>query len=73
MTEHIDLLITGGTLVDGSGAPGRAGTVSVVDERLRILGPSEPFPEQVVRTIDASGKVVAPGFIDLYSHGAWSP
>ena len=69
MTEHADLLITGGTIVDGTGAPGRAGTVAVVDGRIRVLAPGDPPPEHVGRTIDATGKVVAPGFIDLHSHG----
>ncbi len=69
MTEHADLLISGGTIVDGTGTPGRPGTVAVTDGRLRILGPDETPPATVGRTIDATGKVVAPGFIDLHSHG----
>lgn len=66
---HADLLITGATIVDGSGAPGRLGTVAVVDGRIRLLGPTDAPPAQVARTIQAAGKVVAPGFIDLHSHG----
>src|SRR6187402_3259447 len=69
MTEAVDLLITGGTIVDGTGAPGRPGSVPVVDGRIRELRPEEPVPANVGRTIDAIGKVVAPGFIDLHSHG----
>ncbi|HET7677300.1 MAG TPA: D-aminoacylase [Candidatus Limnocylindrales bacterium] len=72
-----DLLITGGTIVDGTGAPGRPGTLAIEDGRLRLLPPDPtevPHPEagqpaqRAARHIDASGLVVAPGFIDLHSH-----
>jgi N-acyl-D-amino-acid deacylase len=66
--QVVDLLITDGSLVDGSGSPARPGTVGVVDGRLHV-GDAAWRPEHVGRTIDASGMVVAPGFIDLHSHG----
>src|SRR5262245_25910916 len=67
--ESWDLLIEGGTIVDGTGSPGRAGSVAVVGDRLRVLGPEESgSSENAGRVIDARGKVVAPGFIDLHSH-----
>jgi N-acyl-D-amino-acid deacylase len=65
--ESVDLLIVGGSLVDGAGAPARDGTVGVLDHRLR-LGDATWRPA-AARTIDAAGMVVAPGFIDLHSHG----
>jgi N-acyl-D-amino-acid deacylase len=68
VTDSVDILITGGTLVDGTGAPGRSGTVAVAGDRLRLLPADAPLP-QAARTIDAAGRVVAPGFIDLHSHG----
>ena len=69
MTEHADLLISGGTVVDGTGAPGRPGTVAVVDGRIRLLDAAEPPPENVGQRIDATGQGRRPGFIDLHSHG----
>ncbi|HUG48180.1 MAG TPA: amidohydrolase family protein [Candidatus Limnocylindria bacterium] len=64
----IDLLIEGGLIVDGSGAPARSGRLAVEGDRLRLLAQGESAGEQVGRRIDAGGKVVAPGFIDLHSH-----
>jgi N-acyl-D-amino-acid deacylase len=64
----VDLLVTGGSLVDGSGGPARPGTVAALDGRLH-LGDASWRPGGAARTIDASGMVVAPGFIDLHSHG----
>ena len=43
--------------------------MAVVDGRIRVVEVGQPAPEQVARTIDATGRVVAPGFIDLHSHG----
>ena len=67
-SRHVtDLLIRGGTIVDGTGAPGRPGTVAVDGGRIRIVdAAADPGP--AARTIDATGRVVAPGFIDLHSH-----
>jgi N-acyl-D-amino-acid deacylase len=62
-----DILVTGGTIVDGTGAPGRPGAVAVEGGRIRLLAPDAQLAG-VAHTIDATGKVVAPGFIDLHSH-----
>jgi len=67
LPERVDLLIFGGQLVDGSGSPAHAGTVASHEGRLHI-GPAGWRPE-AARTIDATGLVVTPGFIDLHSHG----
>ena len=69
VSEPVDLLISGGTIVDGTGAPSRNGDVAVSGGRIREVRPGgEPPP--AARTIDARGRVVAPGFIDLHSHAA---
>jgi N-acyl-D-amino-acid deacylase len=68
VSDSVDVLVTGGTLVDGTGSPGRPGTVAVEGDRLRLL-PADASPPHAARTIDARDKVVAPGFIDLHSHG----
>jgi N-acyl-D-amino-acid deacylase len=65
MREHYDLLIRGGTLVDGTGAPGRAGALAVRDGRIAALGDVRGTAD---RTLDAEGAVVAPGFIDIHTH-----
>ena len=66
--ESADLLIVNGTIVDGSGTPGRAGSLAITGDSLRVLDGRTEEPRHVGRRIDVAGKVVAPGFIDLHSH-----
>jgi N-acyl-D-aspartate/D-glutamate deacylase len=60
------LLITNGTVVDGSGAPRRVADVLVEDGRIAWIGTG--CPATAVQEVDASGLVVAPGFIDVHTH-----
>ena len=60
-----DLIIRGGTIVDGSGAESFTGDVAVKDGLIAGVGTIEG---SAAREIDASGKVVAPGFVDIHTH-----
>ena len=61
----LDLAIRGGRLVDGTGAPARAGDLGVVGGRIVGLGVVEADAK---RTVDATGLLVCPGFIDMHTH-----
>src|SRR5207244_2488528 len=61
MPEHFDLLIRGGTLLDGTGAPARRGDVAIGGGRIAALGAVSGTARRV---LDAEGAVVAPGVVD---------
>ena len=64
-----DLLIVGARIVDGSGAPAFEGDLLVRDGRIAAVGRVEREGLAVRRVIEARGRVLAPGFIDLHAHG----
>src|SRR5439155_672009 len=66
LNRMLDIALRGGTLVDGTGAPPRRGDVGVQGGRVVAVGTLDP--PDAAATIDASGLVVAPGFIDIHSH-----
>ncbi len=61
-----DVILKGGTLIDGTGAPGRRGDLAVRRDRIVAIGSFEVEPG--AKVIDASTLIVAPGFIDLHTH-----
>ena len=61
-----DLLLTGGRVMDGSGNPWFRADVAVRDGRIVAVGRLAGQPS--ARTLDVTGRVVAPGFIDIHSH-----
>ena len=64
------LLIRHGTIIDGTGAAGFQGDVLLVGDRIARVGDIDPSAFPQARLIDATGKVVTPGFIDAHSHAA---
>ena len=63
----IDLAITNGLIIDGSGSAGYYGAVLIEGDRLTIQR-NDPSDISARRVIDAQGLVVCPGFVDLHSH-----
>lgn len=61
-----DVLITGGTIVDGTGTPAFPAAVALKAGRIAALGQIEASPG--TPTLDVTGLLIAPGFIDIHSH-----
>lgn len=60
-----DLKVTGGTIIDGTGAPRFLGDIGIKNGKIVAMGSA---PSEAVRTIDATGKIVSPGFVDIHTH-----
>jgi N-acyl-D-amino-acid deacylase len=70
-TPPLDLLVTNARVIDGTGAPARDGAVAITGGRVTEVLEGEAAAAAIaraVRVIDARGRVVAPGFIDMHSH-----
>src|SRR4030095_14877455 len=65
----LDLILSKGTVRDGTGRDGFVASVAVRDGRIAAVG--DLAGASAARTVDCTGKVVAPGFIDMHSHSDW--
>jgi len=63
----LDLLIENGLIIDGTGSPGFHGAVLVTGDQVAIHR-GDTADLEAVRTIDAAGYIVCPGFVDVHSH-----
>lgn len=66
--RDLDLLIVNGTVVDGTGSPPRVCDLAIRDGKVVGLGGWRFFLSKPKLRIDAEGKIVAPGFIDVHTH-----
>src|SRR5260221_11750173 len=66
--QKLDLLILHGTLVDGSGKKTRIADLGISGDRIVFVGNAVKAHVTASRTIDATGLIVAPGFIDPHTH-----
>lgn len=66
----LDVLIRGGRVVDGTGSPWVRADVGITGDRIIAIG--NLSGASATREIDATGLIVAPGFIDCHSHSDWS-
>jgi dihydroorotase/N-acyl-D-amino-acid deacylase len=65
-----DLILRNGRIVDGTGSPWYRGDVALLGDRIAAVGPA--LPGSARREIDVSSQVIAPGFVDVHSHGGGS-
>jgi N-acyl-D-amino-acid deacylase len=61
----MDVLIRGGTIVDGTGRPAYKADIAIADGRIAEIGAPQG---EAAATLDAEGLTVAPGFVDLHTH-----
>jgi N-acyl-D-aspartate/D-glutamate deacylase len=63
---NYDLIISGGTIVDGTGVAPYKGDVAIRDGKIAKMG--DLNEDSAAKTIDATGQIVTPGFVDLHTH-----
>jgi N-acyl-D-amino-acid deacylase len=63
----LDLLIRDGLIIDGTGNPGYYGAIAIANERVHVLR-GDVSRVEAARVVDATGRVICPGFIDMHAH-----
>lgn len=71
VAQQYDVLIRGGTVYDGGDTPGYRADVAIMEDRIVVVG-VVPAKANATTVIDATNKIVAPGFIDPHSHAGAS-
>ena len=66
--EPYDLVLSGGTVIDGTGSARFSADVAVRGDRIALVSRERIPASRARRVIDATGRIVAPGFIDLHAH-----
>jgi dihydroorotase/N-acyl-D-amino-acid deacylase len=66
--QDYDLVLVGGTVVDGTGAPAYPATVAIRHGRIARVATETLEARSAARVIDVTGLIIAPGFIDLHAH-----
>ncbi len=61
-----DLIVHGGTVIDGTGAARKDADIGITGDRIEFIG--DLSTQGAVERLDATGKIVAPGFIDVHTH-----
>src|SRR5262249_50349752 len=77
-SEALDLVVRGGLLIDGTGSPPVPADVAVAGDRIVAVGDiARDIGPDAARVLDADGRVVAPGFVDVHTHldaqAFWDP
>ena len=71
MLEKCDVIFQGGRIIDGSGKPGCIGDVAITGDSIVAIGDCDACSAE--ETVDVTGLVVAPGFIDVHTHDDTEP
>lgn len=67
--KEADIAILGGTVVDGTGKAQRKADVLITGDKISFIGKTNPRKLKARRVINATGRIVTPGFIDTHAHG----